>query len=60
MKKLKIKDDQPYKVSKEFIRWLDGQIKIMDSNKYIFSLWEQLDNKITKDAYSFIRSVVKS
>ena len=54
-------DDQPYKVGKPFIKWLDGQIEVMQDLKvnHYPSRWEELENEITLEAYQFIGSIVK-
>ena len=58
-KRRKVKDDQPYKVGRPFIKWLDSQVVIMKKGGNAYHWWEKIDNKIRLEAYSFIRTVVK-
>lgn len=60
-RKRRIKDDQPYKVGKPFVKWLKSQIKVMEQG----APWHSCHCGIAKHAaeastYRFIRGIVKS
>lgn len=57
-KKKKSKYNQPYKVGKPFVEWMESQIEVMDRQIHT-NRWEGLENEITKEAYEFILGVVK-
>ncbi len=61
MRKKQKKDEQPYKVGKPFVKWLEGQIKRM-KQPWAWACenrWDKVERELTKEAYEFIRSVVK-
>ena len=61
-RKRQVKNEQPYKVGKHFVKWLDSQIDVMykHPNRYLTNRWDKIESEITLEAYNFIRSVVKS
>lgn len=58
-KKRKPKDEQPYKVGKPFVKWLESQINVMEKGRYIWNRWDKLENEINLEAYRFIQGIVK-
>lgn len=58
MKKRKKKDEQPYKVGKPFIKWLDSQIDIMSRVEFCSTI-NKLQGEIELETYKFIRGLIK-
>lgn len=57
-RKRKTRDEQPYKVSVQFKRWMDSQIDIM-WNYEPHDRWDRVENEIQREAYTFIRGLLK-
>lgn len=55
----KVKEEQPYKVGKPFVKWLDSQINCYRASMLGGSRWEKLEDEIMQEAYIFIKSVIK-
>jgi len=57
-RKRRMPDEERYKVSKAFKKWMDGQIKVMWNYKSI-DKWDRIENEIMRESYTFIRGLLK-
>lgn len=55
----RVRDEQPYKVGRPFVEWLDEQIKIMTGNVWGTCACEKVAEKRELETYDFIRGIVK-